>query len=47
MAVENRNFKMVKYLMNNPVEVPDLSIRNKNGETIRQFLERNMHINNQ
>jgi hypothetical protein len=46
VAVETRNMCMMKFIMNNQVQVPDLSIRNKSGETVREYLERNIFVSN-
>ena len=45
VAVEERNLHQMKYLMTNPIQVPNLSVKNKDGETVKEFMERSMHNN--
>ena len=43
VAVQNRNAEMVKFMMDsNAMYMPDITIKNKNGETVREYIERNL-----
>ena len=43
VAVQNRNGDMVKFMMDsNAMYMPDITIKNKSGETVREYIERNL-----
>jgi hypothetical protein len=43
LAIQARNGDMVEWMMDcNALYMPDITLKNKNGETVREFMERNI-----
>lgn len=42
VAIQHKNIKMIKFLMDeNKIQIPDITLKNKNGETMKEYIERN------